>query len=87
MKSKPPPPCRLQVLLARRAPIGVIFRRGPSKWVQIIKWDTQRDVFEEGKWFHGHIYVGKFSEVLNSTTSAVARFIPRHSRSKAAKHL
>jgi hypothetical protein len=59
MKSKPTPPCRLQVLLARRAPIGVIFRRGPSKWVQVIKWDTQRDVFEEGQWFHGHIYVGR----------------------------
>jgi hypothetical protein len=59
MKSKPHPPCRLQVLLARRAPIGVIFRRGPSKWVQIIKWDTQRDVFEEGQSFHGHIYVGR----------------------------
>ena len=59
MKSKPPPPCRLQFLLARRAPVGVIFRRGPSNWVQIIKWDTRRDVFEEGQWFHGHIYVGR----------------------------
>jgi hypothetical protein len=49
----------LQVLLARRAPIGVIFRRGPSKWVQIIKWDTQRDVFEEGQWFHGRLYAGR----------------------------
>jgi hypothetical protein len=56
MKSKPIPPCRLQVLLARKAPVGVIFRRGPSKWVQIIKWNTEGDVFEEGQWFHGRIY-------------------------------
>jgi hypothetical protein len=57
MKPKATPPCRLQVVLARRAPMGVIFRRGPSKWVQIIKWDTRQDTFEAGQWFHGHIYV------------------------------
>jgi hypothetical protein len=59
MKSKAPPPCRIQVLLARRASIGVIFRRGPSKWVQIIKWDTKSDSFEPGQWFHGHLYMGR----------------------------
>jgi len=56
MKSKISPPCRLKVLLARKAPVGVIFRRGPSKWVQVIKWDTEKDAFEEGQWFHGRIY-------------------------------
>ncbi len=30
--SKPAPPCRLSVILAREAPVGVIFRRGPAKW-------------------------------------------------------
>jgi hypothetical protein len=59
MKSKALPPCRLQVLFARRAPIGVIFRRGPSKWVQIIKWDTKTDSFEPGQWFCGHLYTGR----------------------------
>jgi hypothetical protein len=49
MKSKSTPPCRLQFLLARRAPIGVIFRKGPNKWVQIIKWDTRSDSFERGQ--------------------------------------
>jgi hypothetical protein len=49
-------PCRLYVILAREAPIGVIFRRGPTKWVQLVKWHTDRDEFEEGQWFHGRIY-------------------------------
>jgi hypothetical protein len=34
----------------------VILRRGPSKWVEIVSWDTQRDAFEHGAWFHGRIY-------------------------------
>lgn len=49
-------PCRLYVILAREAPVGVIFRRGPSRWVQIIKWDTATDTFTPGQWFHGRIY-------------------------------
>ena len=51
-----PHPCRLYFILAREAPIGVIFRRGPSKWVQLIKWRTETDEFEPGQWFHGRIY-------------------------------
>ena len=34
----------------------MIFRRGPSYWVQIVKWNTNTDTFEEGQWFHGRIY-------------------------------
>lgn len=51
-----PVPCRLFFILARSAPVGVIFRRGPSKWVQLIKWDTSTDSFEFGQWFKGRIY-------------------------------
>lgn len=50
------PPPRLSVLLAREAPRALILRRGPSKWVEVIAWDTQRDTFEHGAWFHGRIY-------------------------------
>jgi hypothetical protein len=49
-------PCRHYVILAREASTGVILRRGPSKWFQIIKWDTATDTFEHGQWFHGRIY-------------------------------
>jgi hypothetical protein len=48
-------PCRLFVILAKEAPSGVIIRRGPSKWFQIIKWNTDNDTFEPGQWFHGRI--------------------------------
>lgn len=50
------PPCRLYGLLAREAPVGVILRRGPTRWVQMIRWDTATDAFEPGQWFHGRVY-------------------------------
>jgi hypothetical protein len=40
---------RLFVILARDAPAAVVFRRGPSKQVLLIKWDTARDRFEYGQ--------------------------------------
>jgi hypothetical protein len=52
----PTAPCRLYVILARSAPVAVVFRRGPARWVQIVKWSTDKDTFEEGQWFHGRIY-------------------------------
>jgi len=54
MRASPAP--RLSLLQARDADVAVIFRRGPSKWVEVIRWDTHRDVFEHGHWFHGRIY-------------------------------
>lgn len=47
---------RLFVLLARKAPVGVIFRRGPSKQVLLLGWDLTNDTFEVGQWFKGRIY-------------------------------
>jgi len=44
------------VILARKAPVGVIFRRGSSKWVHIVKWNTDTDTFDHGQWFHGQMY-------------------------------
>jgi len=46
----------LFVIQARNAPVAVIFRRGPSKQVQLIKWNTAKDTFETGQWFKGRIY-------------------------------
>jgi hypothetical protein len=50
------PPCRLFAILAREGPVAVILRRGPSKWVRLIKWNTDTDTLERGHWFHGRIY-------------------------------
>jgi hypothetical protein len=54
--TKGPVPARLFMIFARKSPTAVIFRRGPSKWVQLIKWDTNTDTFEPGQWFNGRIY-------------------------------
>ena len=55
MPPRTPPP-RLSILFARAAPVAVIFRRGPSKHVEVVRWDTRRDTFERGHWFKGRIY-------------------------------
>ena len=49
-------PARLWVLLAREEHVGVVFRRGPSKQVMLIKWNTRNDSFDFGQWFKGRIY-------------------------------
>ena len=51
-----PRSCDLFVFLKRRAPAGVILRRGPREWTQLILWDTHRDVFTPGQWFRGTVY-------------------------------
>jgi len=53
---KGPVPARLFILFARQSPTAVVFRRGPSKWVQLVRWDTKTDTFSTGQWFHGRIY-------------------------------
>ncbi|MBI5670965.1 MAG: hypothetical protein HZC41_23475 [Chloroflexi bacterium] len=50
---------RLFVILASQASVGVILRRGPSDWVQLIRWDTETDEFTPGQWFHGRVYEAK----------------------------
>lgn len=52
------PQCHLYFILARQASVGVVFRRGPSKWTQLIRWDVGMDAFEPGQWFKGRIYEG-----------------------------
>lgn len=46
----------LFVILARNGRHAVIFRRGPSKQVLLIKWDRRKDRFEFGQWFKGRIF-------------------------------
>lgn len=48
--------CRLSVFLSLKSQIGVILRRGPSEWAQIVLWDRAGDIFTPGQWFHGRIY-------------------------------
>jgi hypothetical protein len=47
---------RLYAILARKSPVAVVFRRGPSKSVLLLKWNTADDTFEQGQWLRGRIY-------------------------------
>ena len=49
-------PARLHVLLASKAPTGVVFRRGPANTVCTLGWNRETDQFELGQWFRGRIY-------------------------------
>lgn len=47
---------RIYVIQARRAPVAVVFRRGPSRQVLTVAWDTNSHEFRMGQWFKGRIY-------------------------------
>jgi hypothetical protein len=47
--------CRIYCLLARDDRTGVIFRRGPSKLVRLLRWHLASDTIEPGQWFRGRI--------------------------------
>lgn len=42
--------------MARDASVAVLLRRGPTDWVELIRWTTSNDTFERGQWFHGRVY-------------------------------
>ncbi len=47
---------RIYGIIARKAPVAVLFRRGPSQFVQLLKWNLSDDTFEHGQWLNGRIY-------------------------------
>jgi hypothetical protein len=47
---------RLYVLLARGSTQGVVFRRGPTSQVLLIKWNLDEDTFEYGQWLKARVY-------------------------------
>jgi hypothetical protein len=55
MPSTVPPP-RLYCLLATEAPVAAVFRRGPSDWCQVGRWDLAAQRYEPGGWLRGRIF-------------------------------
>lgn len=47
---------RIHVILARKAPYAVVFRRGPSKQVATLGWHLDDDRIDLGQWLRGRIY-------------------------------
>jgi hypothetical protein len=49
-------PCRLTIYLAKLAPVAVVLRRGPSRWVRLSLWNIDTDTFSHGQWMQGRVY-------------------------------
>jgi len=71
-------PCRLHVFLARDARVGVILRRGPSAWAQLVRWDRSVDTFEPGQWTRARVY-GRRSD-LSPDGRLLVYFAARYGR-------
>jgi hypothetical protein len=54
--SSAPPSTRIYAILAQKSPLAAVFRRGPSKQVALLRWNTDTHEFEFGQWFKGRIY-------------------------------
>ncbi len=48
--------CRIYCIIAADQRSAVVFRRGPSKQVQVLRWWFDRDRLEPGQWINGRIY-------------------------------
>lgn len=53
---KQQPSTRLYFIVARRAPVAVVFRRGPSRQVELLTWNLATDEITPGQWLKGRIY-------------------------------
>lgn len=60
VSSTPPPACRVYAILARGAPVAVVFVRHPAAaaFLQVL-WHTDSDRFVVGQWAHGQVYPEK----------------------------
>ena len=47
--------CRISGVIARKANSAVIFRRGPSRYCQMLLWDLTNDHIEEGQWLRAKV--------------------------------
>ena len=55
MAKPPTPPRRIWIFFASEAPVAVILKRGPTDWVQLVKWDVRTDQFEAGQWMKARV--------------------------------
>ncbi len=53
---KPPVAPRIFGILARKAPVVAVLRRGPSKQVALLEWNLAKDTVKLGQWLKGRIY-------------------------------
>jgi hypothetical protein len=51
-----PPSTSLYAVVARKAPVAVVFRRGPARQVELLRWDVETDTVEAGQWLKGRVH-------------------------------
>jgi hypothetical protein len=51
-----PVPPRIYGLPAAGAPVVAVFRRGPSDWAHVGRWDLEAGVYEPGAWLRGRLF-------------------------------
>jgi hypothetical protein len=73
-------PCRLSVYLSRKSKAGLILRRGPSDWSQLIHWDRNSDRFTPGQWLHGRVYERRCD--LSPSGRYFVYFAAKHGRAR-----
>lgn len=54
MKKRVPP--RIYCIPATKAPIVAVFRRGPTAWSHVGRWDLRKKLYDPGAWLHGRIF-------------------------------
>ena len=69
----PRPPVRLHALLATKAPIACVIRRGPSAWCHIARWDLTANTLDHGAWLRATLYPERCG--LSPDGSLLAAFI------------
>ena len=47
---------RLFGIVATRAPVVAVLRRGPSDWSQVLRWDVAAGTLERGSWIRANLY-------------------------------
>lgn len=50
------PPPRLYAIVAREAPVALVFRRGPSDWFHLLRWRLDSGELEPGAWAKKTLY-------------------------------
>lgn len=47
---------RIFCIPAATAPVVAVFRRGPTQWSHLGRWDLAQSRYEPGAWLHGRIF-------------------------------
>jgi hypothetical protein len=72
------PAARVEAIIARNAPVAVIFRRGPSRLVRMLRWNLRTDRIEGGQWIEGRVHVSRCD--VSPDGELVASFVAAYRR-------